>query len=137
MTAEPRPTDDARVPERRIVLHPQTAAARRQDLSRPSASHVRGYSVEEDAVFALIKTKRRRSMIIVAIVLIPLLSFMVALALWPALGLWTPLGPIPFPWLALGPIALFSIVALALVHDRRTIQLEQQWSRSRDQNGTP
>ena len=58
---------------RRIVLHPRTAAARRVDRRRAYGSHVRGFTVQDEDVFALVDEQRRSALRYLAMLLICLL----------------------------------------------------------------
>ena len=116
------------VARRRVVLHPRTAAARRQDRARSFGGHVRGYTVDTDAVLELVDRQRRASIRFLAIILVPLVCFAFGLNFIPQLGRVRPFGLIPLPWLVLGPVALFSIVGLAFFHERRALRIEKEWS---------
>jgi fatty acid desaturase len=116
------------VNRRRVVLHPRTALARRQDRSRAFGSHVRGYTVDTEEVLALMRQQRQVSVRYLLIIVAPLVAFAFALFLWPSLRTWRPLGLLPLPWLLLGPVVLFSIVALAFFHERQALNIEQRWS---------
>lgn len=134
--AEGRTSDvDARgapdAERRRIVLHPRTALVRRQDRARAFGGHVRGYTVDTEDVMGLVREQRRLAVGCFLAILLPLVAFAVALLLVPAIGSWRPLGAIPFPWLALGPIALFSIALVAYVHERRADAVEERWAERR------
>lgn len=121
---------------RRVVLHPRTAAARRFDRSRGNAIHVRGHTVDPDAVDDLHRSLVRSSLRYLAIVLIPLAILMVSIALFPALRSARPFGLAPLPWFLIGPVTLFSIAAVAFVHERRTVRFENEWSKSHREPGT-
>ncbi|MFK8026399.1 MAG: hypothetical protein AB8G26_20765 [Ilumatobacter sp.] len=113
---------------RRVVLHPRTAAARRQDRARSFGGHVRGYTVDTDAVLELVRRQRRMSIRYLAVILVPLVCFALGLSFVPELGRLRPFGLIPLPWLLLGPIALFSIVILAFAHERSALRIEHEWA---------
>lgn len=110
------------------MLHPRTAAARRVDRSRTFGSHVRGYTVQTDDILALVRQQRRTSIRYLLAFLVPAGLVLVAFALAPEITEWR-LGRVPLSWVVLGPIALFSIVLIAWLHDRRALHIEDEWSR--------
>jgi len=116
------------VNRRRVVLHPRTAMVRRQDRARSFGGHVRGHTVNTGEVLELMRQQRRTSIRSLLTVVLPLIAFALALNFFPALGSWRPLGLLPLPWLVLGPIVLFSIIALAFFHERRANAIERDWS---------
>ncbi len=129
------------IARRRVVLHPRTATARRQDRARSFGGHVRGYTVDTDAVVELVRRQRRASIRYLAIILGPLICFAFALHFFPAFGRLRPFGWPPLPWLVLGPIALFSIVGLAFFHERTALRIEAEWAQEQqtgrhDRSGT-
>lgn len=125
---EPPHDADAATARRRVVLHPRTAAARRQDRARSFGGHVRGYTVDTDAVLELVHRQRRASLRYLALILVPLVCFAFGLNFVSELGRVRPFGLLPLPWLILGPGALFSIVGLAFFHERTALRIEQEWS---------
>ncbi len=116
---------------RRVVLHPRTALARRQDRARAFGGHVRGYTVDTEDVLALVREQWRISIRYLLAIAVPLVTFALVLVVAPGLRSWRPLGLLPLPWLVLGPIALFSIVALAFFHERRALAAEERWAQRR------
>ncbi len=64
----------------------------------------------------------------VALILVPLLGFLLLMALVPGVRSARPFGLPPVPWLVVGPIALFSTAALAFRHERRSVRIETEWS---------
>ncbi len=110
-----------------MILHPKTALARRQDRARAFGSHVRGYTVDTDDVFDLLAAQRRLSIRLLALILIPVGLLPMLFRFAPDVARWSPLGHAPFAWLILGPIALFSIVAIAIWHERRAMRIENRW----------
>jgi len=117
--------------KRKIVLHPRTALARRQDRARAFGSHVRGYTVDNDEVMELLVRQRRLSVRLLCTLILPLLSFPIVFRQVPALSTWRLFGLIPFPWLLLGPVSLFLIAAVAFVHERRALSIENEWKRQK------
>lgn len=113
---------------RRVVLHPRTATARQQDRARSFGSHVRGYTVDTDDVLSLMRRQRSGALRVISAIIVPTLALPVLFTIWPALAQWRPLGPVPFAWLALGPITLFTVVGVAFVHERRARSREQAWA---------
>lgn len=122
--------DDGR---RQIVLHPRTAAARRVDRTRSFGSHVRGYTVQTDDVFALVDEQRRTSIRYLISLLTPVLLVLLSFVVWPEFTDWDLRG-IPAPWLLLGPVALFSIVLVAWRHDRKASATERRWAENHEQS---
>ena len=120
-------SDPSAEPRRTVVLHPRTAAARRQDRARSFGGHVRGYTVDTNDVMALMRRQRRLGLRYLACVVVPLLAGLVALRMWPSLGSWALVGGIPAPWLFLGPVALFGIVIAAFFHERAAGAIEEHW----------
>ena len=90
---------------RKIVMHPKTAAARHQDRARVFGGHVRGYTTETDEVLALLRAQRRLSLGLLAVVVLPVFSLPLLFRLLPGMSDLTPIGPLPLPWLLLGPVA--------------------------------
>lgn len=115
-------------PKRSVVLHPRTAAARRQDRARSFGGHVRGYTVDVDEVLELMRRQRRLSIAYLSVVLGPLLGFLAAMRAWPAIGTARTLLSIPLAWLVLGPIVLFTIVGVAFLHERSANAIERRWT---------
>ncbi len=112
---------------RRLVLHPRTAAARRLDRSRNYGSHVRGFTIQDDEVFAFVADQRRSSVRYLLFILIPLLMMLVGIVFLPN-ALDQSIRGVPLEWLLLGPATLFFIVFLAWRHDRTTLRREQLWA---------
>ena len=73
------------------------------------------------------RRQRRLGLRYLTVVIVPLLAFLVALRLWPAIGLQRVVGGIPLPWLFLGPVMLFGIVVVAFFHERAAGAVEQRW----------
>lgn len=116
---------------RKIVLHPKTALARRHDRARTFGSHVRGYTVDTDEVLSLVRTQRRLSFRLLVVLLVPLASLPLVFHFFESSRTWRPFGLLPLPWLLLGPVALFSIVVAAGIHERRSLRIEEDWKNSR------
>lgn len=57
---------------------------------------------------------------------------LICFASFPALGRWD-IGPVPIAWVLLGPVALFSILALGIWSERRARRLENDWIAARRQ----
>ncbi len=112
---------------RKIVLHPRTAAARRVDRTRTFGSHVRGYTVQTEDVFALVDAQRRTSIRSLLFLVVPVFLLLISFAIAPELTDWKIRG-VPAPWILLGPVALFSIVGVAWRHERKALEIEQRWS---------
>lgn len=112
---------------RRIVLHPRTAAARRVDRNRSYGSHVRGFTVQNNEVFALVDYQRKLALRYLIGLLTPVLLVLVSFVFAPGLTRFFVRG-IPLPWLLLGPVTLFSIVFVAWRHDRNALRKEQSWT---------
>jgi hypothetical protein len=89
---------------------------------------VRGHIVETDEVLELLRLQARTSVRHVVVILVPLLGFMLLVALVPAIRTARPFGLPPLPWLIVGPVALFSTAALAFGHERRAVRIETEWS---------
>ena len=117
---------------RRIVLHPRTAATRGHDRARSFGGHVRGYTVDTDAVLELVDRQRRASIRYVATILVPLSTFAFALHFVPEIGRIRPFGLVALPWLVLGPGALFTLVGLAFLHERSALRIEDEWAARHD-----
>ena len=113
---------------RRVVLHPRTAAARRYDRSRGNAIHVRGHTVDNEEVDELLAVLIRSSLRYLAAIVIPISLLMAAIAFVPAVRTTRPFGLAPLPWFLIGPVALFSVVIVAFLHERRTARFESTWS---------
>lgn len=112
---------------RRIVLHPRTAAARRVDRNRSYGSHVRGFTVQNNEVFALVEAQRKTAIRYLVLLMLPLFLVLLSFVFVPALTDFSLRG-IPLPWLLLGPITLFSIVTIAWRHDQNALRKEQTWA---------
>ena len=123
------PTRDDRA-RRRVVLHPTTARARRLDRARSFGGHVRGYTVDTDDVLELMRRQRRTAVRYLIAIVVPLVAFALVLDQVPALSSWRPFGLLPLPWLVLGPVGLFAIVALAYFHERDAQRIEDEWAAS-------
>ena len=118
--------ESAPAQQRRIVLHPRTASARRLDRSRTGGGEVRGYTTDTAEVMAYMR-RHRRLALSTFLPMVGLVSLLViATAVWQGLG-EIQLGRIPVLWLILGPIALFSILIVAVFHERRALRLESDW----------
>lgn len=89
---------------------------------------MRGYTVVTDDVMALVQRQRRVALTLLACILVPLLVFSLVVGRIDALSTWQPLGLLTLPWLILGPGVLFSIVAIAYVHERIALRIENEWS---------
>ncbi len=117
---------------RRIILHPKTASARRQDRARTFGSHVRGYTVDTDEVLDLLASQRKLSIRLFLVIFGPVATLPLVFRFAPKVANWTPFGGAPFAWLALGPIVLFTIVLVAIWHERRALGIEERWSQAKD-----
>lgn len=124
------------VGRRRIVLHPRTASARRVDRRRTHGSQVRGFTVPDDEVFALVDAQRRVAIGYLLALLVPAGLSLMALVFVPGL-VDVRLRGIPLPWLLIGPVLLLSIVLTAWRHDRRALRTEQQWSEANKPASSP
>lgn len=133
---EPRDEDQhgqpakQQVAQRRIVLHPRTASARRLDRTRASGSSVRGHAVDTPEVLEYVRAQRRLGLQIFVPVITTLLLLLAASALFDGLGR-AQVGDVPLLWLLLGPVSLFSILGLAVFNERRALRLEDQWTEDR------
>lgn len=112
---------------RRIVLHPRTAAARRVDRRRSYGSHVRGFTVQDEDVFALVDEQRRSALRYLAMLLMPVLALLLIFAFVPGLTDHTVRG-VPLEWILVGPVTLFSITLIAWRHDQSTLRKERDWA---------
>ena len=112
---------------RKIVLHPRTAAARRVDRNRTYGSHVRGFTVQNSEVFALVEDQRKLALRYLLRLITPVLLVLVSFVFWPGLTNFFVRG-VPLPWLLLGPVTLFSIVVVAWRHDRNALRKEHEWT---------
>ncbi|MEM7093268.1 MAG: hypothetical protein AAF567_09720 [Actinomycetota bacterium] len=113
-------------PQRRVVLHPRTASARRVDRVRASGTRVRGYSVDNPEVMAYVARQRRTALWVFVPVSIALTITLVVTMAFDAVGRWK-LGDVPVLWLILGPAWLFGLLGAAVVSERRTLRLEDEW----------
>ena len=52
--------------------------------------------------------------------------FLIVTVIWDGLG-QIQVGDVNLLWLLLGPVALFSILGVTVLHERRALRLEQQW----------
>ncbi|MEM9613285.1 MAG: hypothetical protein AAGA59_10135 [Actinomycetota bacterium] len=116
---------------RKIVMHPRTAAARRQDRARVFGGHVRGYTTETDEVLDLLQAQRRLSLGLLAVVVVPVFTLPLLFRFLPSMADITPIGPLPLPWLLLGPVGLFAIVAVAVLHGVLAGRIEERWAAAR------
>jgi hypothetical protein len=112
---------------RRVVLHPATAVARQQDRARSFGGHVRGFTVDGDDIDRLMRRQRRGALRVFAVAFVPLMLLPMVFALAPDVATLRFGDLPPLAWLALGPVALFSIVVLAFVNDRRASTREDDW----------
>ncbi len=112
---------------RKIVLHPRTAAARRIDRRRSYGSNVRGFTVENDEVFAMVDEQRRAAVRYLVVVVVPILLILASFVFLPGLTDKSVRG-VPLPWILMGPTALFSVVFVAWRHDRRALRIERSWA---------
>ncbi|MEM7342143.1 MAG: hypothetical protein AAF467_26110 [Actinomycetota bacterium] len=122
---------DHRDDDRKVVMHPRTAAARRQDRARVFGGHVRGYTADTDEVLDLLRAQRRLSLGLLALVIAPVFALPLLFRLIPAMADISPVGPLPLPWLLLGPVILFAIVGVAAVHSALASRIEQRWAATR------
>ena len=118
--------DAAGTAERRVVLHPRTAAARRLDRSRLDGGHVRGYTTDTDEVLDYMRAHRRLALRTFVPVVVALSLLLGITVFWQSLGT-AKVGDIPMLWLILGPVALFSILFATVRHERHALRLEEQW----------
>lgn len=116
--------------QRRVVLHPRTAAARRLDRTRVSDSSVRGHAVDTPEVLAYVRAQLRLALQIFLPVVAALLLLLAASATFEGLGRIR-LGDVPLLWILLGPVSLFTILGLAVLNERRALRLEQRWTEGR------
>lgn len=131
---EPDGSPDGGPARRRVILHPKTALARRQDRARAFGGHVRGYTVDTDEVLALLRAQRRLSVRLLAAVLLPVGALPLIFRFAPDVGAASFFGLAPLAWVLLGPIVLFSIVAVAVLHERRAVELERRWQRDKERS---
>ncbi len=124
--------EDPTVPEKRLVLHPATAAARRHDRQRAYGSHVRGHTVDNSEVLDLMRRHRLIGISIAVVQVLVGISLLMLFSIWPSVGAWQPIGSIPFAWLAPGPIALSSIVVSAFLHERLAVRIDDTWSKDHE-----
>jgi len=116
----------AGVEPRRIVLHPRTASARRIDRSRTDGGDVRGYTVNTDEVLGYMRAHRRLALRTFLPVVATITMLLVITTTWSDLGTAQFQG-VPVLWLLLGPVALFSILLVTVLHERRALRLEDHW----------
>ncbi|MEM9033666.1 MAG: hypothetical protein AAGA99_01295 [Actinomycetota bacterium] len=120
-------TEGDPVGRRRIVLHPATAVARQQDRARSFGGHVRGFTVDGDDIDRLMRRQRLGALRVFAVAFVPLMLLPLVFAFAPDAATFRVGDLPPLAWLALGPVALFSIVGLAFVHARRASMREDDW----------
>lgn len=120
--------DEETEPPKKQVLHPATAAARRHDRQRAYGGHVRGHTVRTSEVLDLMRQHRKHGIISSSIQIIPAAIAVISLQMVPELRTWQPVGPIPFAWLALGPVALGSIVVSTIFSERKAIKIDERWA---------
>ncbi len=130
---EPEDQAEAASARRRVILHPKTALARRQDRARAFGGHVRGYTVDTDEVLQLLRAQRRLSFRLLATVLLPVGALPLIFRFVPEVGTASFFGLAPLAWVLLGPIALFSIVVVAVLHERRAVTIERRWQHRKEQ----
>ena len=118
--AEPAPA------KRRVVLHPRTASARRLDRSRIDGGHVRGYTTDTDEVLDYMRAHRRLALATFIPVVLVVTLVLVLTVIWDGLGTAQVFG-INVLWLVLGPIGLFSILIVTVLHEKRALRLEHRW----------
>jgi len=97
---------------------------------------VRGYTVESNDVFELVSEQWRVSRRYLLRFLLPVLGFLLALAMFPGLGDLRPIGGVPLPWIVLGPVVLFTTVAIAWRHEKRALAIEEQWGEAHEEDGS-
>lgn len=55
-----------------------------------------------------------------------ILALLITTIVWDDLGTMQ-IGRVSVLWVVLGPITLFSILAVTVAHERRALRLEEQW----------
>ena len=93
---------------------------------------MRGHAVDERDVFDHVRRQRRLAMQVVLPFLAALTVALICFAVFPAVGRWH-IGSVPMAWIVLGPVALFSILALGIWSERRALRLENDWVAARRQ----
>lgn len=94
---------------------------------------MRGYTVDSDDAFALMRSQRRGALRFFMLIFGPLVLLPLLFALIPDLS-GTRLGPLPpLAWLILGPVMLSSIVVVAAVNDRVASRREDRWAQQHDE----
>lgn len=112
--------------QRRVVLHPRTASARRIDRSRSDGGDVRGYTINTDEVLEYMRAHRRlalRTFLPVGAAIAVLLIVTVSSSTLRT----AEFNGVPVLWLLLGPVTLFSMLLVTVLHERRAIRLEDRW----------
>ena len=112
--------------QRRVVLHPRTASARRLDRSRIDGGHVRGYTTNTDEVLEYMRAQRRLALATFLPVIGCIFALLITTIVWDGLGTMQ-LGRVNVLWLVLGPVTLFSILGVTVAHERRALRLEEKW----------
>lgn len=122
-------TEDGTTPERRIVLHPRTAAARQHGRRATLGRRTRGFLVDEESVAALVARQRRlalRTMVVLVIVVFGLPTALIAL---PGLGSVRVSGLPPLHWLAAGLGLYLILVVMGWRHERAANAVDDEWAR--------
>ncbi len=119
------------VPERKIVLHPRTAAARQQGRRSSVGRRTRGYVADSERVFELVAAQRRHALRSLLILLVLIFGLPTLLILAPDLT-DLPSGPLPpLHWVVAG-IGLYSTLAIiGWLHERKANALDRRWVRER------
>ena len=68
--------------QRRVVLHPRTASARRLDRSRSDGGHVRGYTTNTDEVLEYMRAQRRLAFATFLPVVVCIAALLITTIVW-------------------------------------------------------
>ena len=113
--------------ERRIVLHPRTAAARRHGRARSRGGFVRGHAVDHDTLGELISRQRHQAVRSALMLVVPLLLLPAAFVAVPSIVGLRPFGVPSLAWLVLSPGVFPLFVVLGRWHERRAERIETDW----------
>ena len=113
--------------ERKVVLHPRTAAARQQGRRATAGRRTRGYSADSDEVYELVAIQRKLAFKTLALLLTLIFGLPTLMILVPAV---TDLPSGPFPplhWLASGIGLYIALALLGSMHERRANAVDRHW----------
>lgn len=82
--------------------------------------------IDTDDVLAYVREQRRLGLATFLPVVVVVAVLIVVTAVWDGLGRAQWFG-VNVLWLLLGPVTLFSLLAVTIAHERRALRLEQQW----------